>query len=358
MANRYLIATGNSDNPAIYDGGTLPDPADVLRLNGFVLTVVANMTLAELRCDALAPAVASDAARQVLLANGVTLTVTNLVSGTNVASNTGMIGCVPSASATIVSTTFQRQCFRVLSGETLTAVGSFNCNVGTGTTFGGMVSGGGVVNMTGPVISSGCILDGIENTTLNITGPITVSASVAFNVNRAGNPTITVTGDITCSGFLAVSTTLTTRNAFTHYGSLRTTGSANAFKSSSIYRGTGPFINNGSYCAFAGDRLELIPNGGTYIEAVTTTPTTVRLYTPDLLSGYPAIADVESGVIYGPSNEFTGTLSPVNINTAQLATDLLTEMNTSNLTIAQGLRDGMGASAAAIAAVGSINVIP
>jgi hypothetical protein len=46
------------------------------------------------------------------------------------------------------------------------------------------------------------------------------------------------------------------------------------------------------------------------------------------------------------------------IDTAQLATDLLTEMNNSNLTIAQGLRDSMGASAAAIAAIGSIQTIP
>jgi hypothetical protein len=82
------------------------------------------------------------------------------------------------------------------------------------------------------------------------------------------------------------------------------------------------------------------------------------LRTADLLTGYPLESKVEDGVIYGPSSEFEGTLQPVVINTAQLATDLLTEMNTSNLTIAQGLRDGMGASAAAIAAVGSINVIP
>jgi hypothetical protein len=82
------------------------------------------------------------------------------------------------------------------------------------------------------------------------------------------------------------------------------------------------------------------------------------LYTAGLLTGYPPEAKVEDGTVYGPSSEFEGTLQPVVINTAQLATDLLTEMNTSNLTIAQGLRDGMGASAAAIAAVGSIQAIP
>jgi hypothetical protein len=82
------------------------------------------------------------------------------------------------------------------------------------------------------------------------------------------------------------------------------------------------------------------------------------LYTASQLTGYPIAADIRAGVTAGPNGEITGTLQPVVINTAQLATDLLTEMNTSNLTIAQGLRDGMGASAAAIAAVGSINVIP
>ena len=82
------------------------------------------------------------------------------------------------------------------------------------------------------------------------------------------------------------------------------------------------------------------------------------MYTAGLLTGYPPESKVEDGTVYGPSSEFEGTLVPVVIDTAQLASDLLTEMNTSNLTIAQGLRDGMGASAAAIAAVGSINVIP
>jgi len=86
--------------------------------------------------------------------------------------------------------------------------------------------------------------------------------------------------------------------------------------------------------------------------------TDIFLYTADQLTGYPTEADVRSGEVYGPVGEFTGTLSPVNIDVQQLASDLLTEMNASNLPIAQGLRDGMGASAAAIAAVGSIQAIP
>jgi len=85
-------------------------------------------------------------------------------------------------------------------------------------------------------------------------------------------------------------------------------------------------------------------------------------------------ADVRSATVYA-NGTLTGTCNvppaasvalnvPVDNTVGSLATaavvaaDLLNEMNNSNLTIAQGLRDGMGASAAAIAAVGSINVIP
>jgi hypothetical protein len=41
------------------------------------------------------------------------------------------------------------------------------------------------------------------------------------------------------------------------------------------------------------------------------------IYTADLLTGYPAEADVESGVTYGPSSEFEGTLEPWDATFAQ-----------------------------------------
>jgi hypothetical protein len=42
-----------------------------------------------------------------------------------------------------------------------------------------------------------------------------------------------------------------------------------------------------------------------------------RMYTADLLTGYPLEAKVEDGVIYGPSNEFEGTLEPWDATFAQ-----------------------------------------
>jgi hypothetical protein len=72
-----------------------------------------------------------------------------------------------------------------------------------------------------------------------------------------------------------------------------------------------------------------------YIDALTTK----SFLTAGLLTGYPLPADVESGVTYGPSNEFEGTLSPVNIDTAQLAEDLLSEISTSSNALAERLRN-------------------
>jgi len=63
-----------------------------------------------------------------------------------------------------------------------------------------------------------------------------------------------------------------------------------------------------------------------------------HLYTAGLLTGYPLEADVEDGVVYGPSDEFEGTLSPVVVDTAQLATDLLNDIQTSSHVVAQRLR--------------------
>jgi hypothetical protein len=78
------------------------------------------------------------------------------------------------------------------------------------------------------------------------------------------------------------------------------------------------------------------------------------VYASGLLTGTCAVPPAASVALNVPVDNTVGSLATA----AVVAADLLNEMNNSNLTIAQGLRDGMGASAAAIAAVGSINVIP
>jgi hypothetical protein len=91
------------------------------------------------------------------------------------------------------------------------------------------------------------------------------------------------------------------------------------------------------------------------------------LYSANALTGYPLVAKVETGTIYGPSNEFTGTLDPVTVNVTVdtnaiaaaistsletslppllapplaplLATDLLAEISTSADPLAERLRN-------------------
>lgn len=53
-------------------------------------------------------------------------------------------------------------------------------------------------------------------------------------------------------------------------------------------------------------------------------------------AGYPAETDVKDGVVYGNSNQFEGTLEQV--DAAQLASDLLDEIQTSSHVVAQRLR--------------------
>jgi hypothetical protein len=352
MANRYLIAAGDSDNPAIYDGGTLPDPSDVLRLNNFAWTVVANMTLAELRCDALAPAVATNTAQIVTINDGVTLTCTTLVLGISAATE-GMFRVSAGGTGTVVSPLLSRGISGVNSTETLNVIG-FGDTTGVITSQ-GMIRGSGTTNWTGDITNPvNYILDTQNGGSVNITGNILQNGGLGIWVRS--NHTLTVAGSITNSNIVFYDTTTTTFNTFTHYGQL-IAGSASVIRSRSLYRGTGPFINNGSVCAFAGDRLELIPNGGTFFEVSTTLPTTVRLFTADLLSGYPPEAKVEDNYVYGPVGEFTGELSPVNLDTAQLATDLFDAIIASSDPLAVRLKNTATVSTVNDA-IGSLNVIP
>jgi hypothetical protein len=78
------------------------------------------------------------------------------------------------------------------------------------------------------------------------------------------------------------------------------------------------------------------------------------VYANGALEGTCIIPPKASVALNVPTDDGVGEMPTA----AVVAADLLNEMNASALPIAQGLRDGMGASAAAIAAVGSINVIP
>jgi hypothetical protein len=102
MPNRYAIANGNWSNPAIWDGGTLPTSADVVRPNNFTVTIDQNINVQQLINDAAAPAVANGT---FILTGNFTVTISVSISclnttvltynGSGTASIVGTSGSVP-----------------------------------------------------------------------------------------------------------------------------------------------------------------------------------------------------------------------------------------------------------------------
>jgi len=351
MANRYLIASGDSENPAIYDGGTLPAADDVLRLNGFVWTVTANRTLAQLRCDASAPAVASNASRQVIINNGVTLICTELVQGIADAVD-GLIGVQAGGTGTVVSPSFVRGISGVQATSTLNIIG--NCDTTGVISSQGLVRGAGTTNITGNVVNPvNYVADAILGGALNITGNITQNGGLG--VWARGTTAIQVTGNIINAAVPFYDTTTTTYPTFVHYGSA-IAGTAPVIRSRSPYHGTGPFINNGEVMALSCDRVRLLGTDNQW-SMIKADGSAQILRTAGLLTGYPPEAKVEDGTVYGPSSEFTGTLSPVNVDVQQLASDLLNEIAISSIPLAERLRN-VATTSTVNSAIGSINVIP
>lgn len=113
MANRYAIASGNWSNPLIWDGlTTVPSAADIVRPNGFNVTIDQNISVTALRNDASAPAVAGGT---FTLTGNYTLTISSDIqcfatslltyNGTGTAYITGANSTAAIISSTTTNTT-------------------------------------------------------------------------------------------------------------------------------------------------------------------------------------------------------------------------------------------------------------
>jgi hypothetical protein len=112
MANVYAVASGNWSNTAIWNTGTLPTSADIVRPNGFAVTIDQNITVDSLRNDASAPAVAGGT---FTLTGNYTLNISTNIqcfatslltyNGTGTAYITGTNGTAAIISSTTTNTT-------------------------------------------------------------------------------------------------------------------------------------------------------------------------------------------------------------------------------------------------------------
>ena len=211
MANRYAVASGNWSNTATWNGGTLPGAADIVRPNGFAVTIDQDISVTALRNDASAPAVAGGT---FILTGNYTLTIgtdiqcfaTNLLTynGTGTAYITG----ANSGSAIISSTTTNTTATVTHSGTGTLIVDMVinSCILNETNRFNIQVTGGGTLNLlkqvskgTFTVFPNGSAAIDIRTTagaTLNTVSVIGTSA-IGWTISSLIRTTINVVGNIT-----------------------------------------------------------------------------------------------------------------------------------------------------------------
>jgi hypothetical protein len=396
MADRYLIASGNSSNAAIFDGGTFPAAVDTLRTNGFTLTVDTDFTVAEITNNIAGGA--TTARGEVVLNGGVVLNADVIVRSsindyqfitTNYGSATSTINgnglhLVEGVRSTVIEVTGQPDGVLILNGDwrhegtsggnnELRAINLIGNGQGFRVVCNGEVSGSYSTaslqaNMHGMYCDSGYIIDFNGLVTGRNANSTSNSAAKGCRLTGSNNVVnvngLALGGLVTNTGANSVQSQAidagNSTNVVNLFGNAVATLTNRAIVNGTVVFQSGAnIIDHPENVAVSGRGERLVPFASVIREMVDVNGIdTVNMYTASLLTGYPVEANVFDSVVYGPAGEFIGTLSPVNVDVQLLADALLANMNTSNLPIAEGLRDGMGASAAAIAAVGSINVIP
>jgi hypothetical protein len=331
MAVRYAVATGPWSSTSTWNSGNtlgVPGPSDDVYSNNFIVTIdTTPITVLSISNASVASPVVVLGGRFVPT-DGITLTCT-ATDGVRTAVQIG--GCFISSLIT------GQSCTIVANANigTYSGIGGVIINNGTGTLYfrgsvvaqgtdGGITlsnSSSGVLDVTGnlSVLSSNCCAiiqrgGGIVNFTGSSAGG---SQGVLVNstIINMGSGTVIVTGTCSGGGATAALSNRGTGTIFV-YGPIIAGGGAPGLVSSSTSANvilSGPFLTstNGThaiYCAcWFWANANVIP---TRYEIRTANLTTIRpLYTADSVGGNPAITNVRSGTIYGPSSELTGTMA-------------------------------------------------
>lgn len=338
MANRYAVATGNWSNTATWNGGTLPQAGDVVRPNAFTVTIDQDITVESLRNNASSPAVAggafviTSATTRTLncnliatpgggsTANGLLLRlqstgVVNIIG--NITNNGNPVGNVAGALSVEANSTVNHtgnatggdntaayavpcMAIRIISTCTFNGVGTYTGGTGyEGTSY--------AANAAIDVTSVAGVV------TLNITGNLnagTALLTAAVILTNNNNSSLNVTGIVQASSLAPAIIAQT--NGYYSVGILR-----------QIFI-SGTIINVGGINAVFSANLKVSSTSNvTWLMQTENALVNKTLYSANALTGFPVIAKVESGTVYGPTSEFTGTLSPWNTSFTQaLATDL------------------------------------
>lgn len=327
MATITSAASGNWSNTATWVGGVVPVSGDTIIL----------LHIVTLDVDINGISMTGYTGNNRLLVNGTSRNITNFsVTGT-ISSTDGLIRVENTTLSHTVSIsgiwdfsgTNSRMLIRNISPcninitATVTMTMSLTCHMLQVDGAGSNITFTGTLNRLGSDTTTPVINWNGAGGTLTITGNINTTSAMFINGSTATNTpdTLTVSGISTNTG-----------PTWSWYGKNIIASGVH-----SSIRGAVFILPNFSTSNFIG--IKKLAGASLQFGILDTMNVSTPLYSADLLTGYPLPADVESGVTYGPVGEFEGTLSPVNIDTAQLAEDLLTELSTSSNALAERLRN-------------------
>ena len=360
MANRYAVATGNWSDTATWNGGTLPQAGDVVRPNGFIVTIDQDITVTELINNASSPAVAGGS---FLVGSGRTITANithrNLTGPSFLSANYGggtstingnviLFGSFASANNSVIAISGLANGQLVINGDVYmtgpTGVneqgGVIKLN-GNGLGFriicNGLVSG--ALNWTGPVgfegDSNGVMIDG-QNYVIELNGvtqgralPSSTRLSNGVRIFNASTSNTIINNGVIQGGIAinentgdAILMPVNLSNQLRNHGIIMASATQRGVSGGLVIHCEGSIVTDNFQQVAMHPKAQRIDSSfmNARINIPLTTLTNVAFRTAGLLTGYPLEADVESGVTYGPSSEFEGTLEPVTISAGQIAT--------------------------------------
>ena len=339
MANYKAVANGNWSDLAIWQDNSsgsfvastvLPGASDDVYGNNFTVTIDQDITVASLRTTSATGIVQQGSftvAYYVLTSRTIICTGLGIV--TPVATTRTMIIDALNSVVNIIADVQagnnasggNEWAIQLVSTPTLTVnhTGNvYHLYTGTGLSRAIQINSGNTYNFTGNIYGQGVTYRAapfyINGGTLNITGDLFVGSCVGVDnyvssyVNHVGNINVSSSNNYAVGQWNLI-------------GILHMTFSGN--------------ITTTSQYTISFYSLKVHPTGNISWQFLTTNAGQFRtLYTPGVATGHPAEANVRTGVVYGPTNNLTGTCAVPPANTVNLGVPVDNTTGTAFLTAA------------------------
>ena len=337
MANYKAVASGNWSALATWQDNSsgsfiastvLPGASDVVYFNNFTVQMDVDATVLQIRNDSTTGVTAGGTGvistsrtvnADLFRASAILITI-SAISPNIVNIN----GNIPGTVANSFS-----NCVNMTGNSTLNFVGNVVGSLlpGVQAVSAISVSIGGTLNLTGDVtggnntVTASITTIGIRagvNSIINIVGNLNSGIGTTGNAALWGNGqcTINVTGNVTGNAGNGSSDTTSNAGIYLTNNLISCTIVGNVTANNGGYGVYSPTLNgvsitgnltnssNGTM-AFAGSKLFLTPPTEWQFRKPDLTINT--LYTPGVAIGFPATTNVKTGIVYGPTNNLTGT---------------------------------------------------